>query len=126
MFFFFKFYNEVIHQKDANTELNDLRKIICSRKSEITVERISVCNVNENLEEHGRHYLPCSYTNDVIQICYCNNYDVILMSKRRHPNSILPRDELNTPVCNSLSEMLPEIFIQWKSVIFSNLLFILK
>ena len=30
-----------------NTQLNDLRKIICLRKSEVTVERISVCNVTE-------------------------------------------------------------------------------
>ena len=30
-----------------NTELNDLRKIICLRKSEVSVESISVCNVIE-------------------------------------------------------------------------------
>ena len=36
-----------------NTELNDLRKIIClKKKSENSVERISVCNVTENLVEH--------------------------------------------------------------------------
>ena len=51
-----------------NSELNDLRKIICLRKSEISVERFSVCNIIENLEEHGIHSLPCSYTNDVINI----------------------------------------------------------
>ena len=28
-----------------NTELNDLRIIICLRKSEVTVQRISACNV---------------------------------------------------------------------------------
>ena len=27
-----------------NTKLSDLRKIICLRKSEVSVERISVCN----------------------------------------------------------------------------------
>ena len=51
-----------------NTELHDLRKIICLRKSEVSGERISVCNVIENLVEHGIHCLPCSYTNDVINI----------------------------------------------------------
>ena len=37
----------------CNTELNDLRKIICLRKFEVSVERISVCNVTSNLAEHG-------------------------------------------------------------------------
>ena len=44
------------HQKftaNINTELNDLRKIIYFRKSEVSVERISVCNTTENLVEHG-------------------------------------------------------------------------
>ena len=49
-------------------ELNDLRKIICFKKSEVSVERISVCNVIENLAKHGRHCLPCSYTNDIIEL----------------------------------------------------------
>ena len=30
-----------------NTKFNDLRKIICLRKSEVSVESISVCNVIE-------------------------------------------------------------------------------
>ena len=51
-----------------NTELNDLRKIICLRKSQVSVERISVCNVIENVMEHGIHCLPCSYTNNVIDV----------------------------------------------------------
>ena len=51
-----------------NTESNDLRKIICLRKSEVTVGRISVCNVIENLAEHGIHCLPCSYTNDIMNM----------------------------------------------------------
>ena len=34
---------KVIHT--CNTELNDLRKNICLRKSEVTIERISVCNL---------------------------------------------------------------------------------
>ena len=36
------------HKIMKNTELNDSRKIICLRKSEVSVERISVCNVTEN------------------------------------------------------------------------------
>ena len=52
-----------------NTELNDFRKVICLRKSELSVERISVCNVTENLAEHGIYFLPCSCTSD-IKTCY--------------------------------------------------------
>ena len=46
-----------------NTELNDL-----FQKSEVSVERISVCNVNENLTEHGIHCLPCSYPNNAMDM----------------------------------------------------------
>ena len=53
------------HKK--NTELNDLKKN-CLRKSEVSVERISVCSVIENLMEHGIHFLKYSYTNDVIDL----------------------------------------------------------
>ena len=35
---------------------------------EVTVERISVCNVFEKLLEHGIHCLSCSYINDVLNI----------------------------------------------------------
>ena len=45
------------------------RKIICLRKSEVSVGRISVCNVIENLAVHGILCLPCSYTNDVLDVC---------------------------------------------------------
>ena len=34
-----------------NMELNDMRKIICLRKSEISFEKISICNVTEKLEK---------------------------------------------------------------------------
>ena len=53
-----------------NTELKDLRIIICLRKSEVTVEIISVCNVTGKLMEHGIHCLPHSLTctNDVIDL----------------------------------------------------------
>ena len=51
-----------------NTELNDLRKRVCLRKSKLSVESISGYNVIENLAEHGIHCLPSSYTNDVIDM----------------------------------------------------------
>ena len=50
----------LIWRCDSNTQLHDLRIIICLRKSEVIVERISVCNVIENLMEHGKHCLPCA------------------------------------------------------------------
>ena len=49
-----------------NKELNDLR--ICLRKSKDIVERISVRNVTEKLMEYGINCLPCSCTNDVIEL----------------------------------------------------------
>ena len=49
-----------------NTELYDLRKIICLRKSEVSFRKISVCSVIENLAEHGIHCLPCFYSKDII------------------------------------------------------------
>ena len=52
----------------ANTESNDLRIITSLRKYEITVERISVSNVIKKMMEPGIHCLPCSYTNDVINM----------------------------------------------------------
>ena len=51
-----------------NTELNDLRIIVHLRKSEVTVERVSVCIVIEKLMEHGRQCLLCSYANDVMDL----------------------------------------------------------
>ena len=46
----------------------------------MSVERILVCNVIENLVEHGNTvcHAPIPMTS---KICYPNNYDVILMSK---------------------------------------------
>ena len=52
----------------SKTELNDMRKKICLRKPEVSVERNSVSNVTENSSEHGIYSLPCSYTNDIINI----------------------------------------------------------
>ena len=37
-------------------------------KTEDSVKIISVCNVIENLAEHGIRCLSCSYTNDVIDV----------------------------------------------------------
>ena len=36
----------------VNYGINDSRKIMCSRTSEVSVERITVCYVIENLTEH--------------------------------------------------------------------------
>ena len=63
-----KFYRNESGYSICNTELNVLRKIICLRKSEVSVERLSVCNVTENLVEHGIYCLPCSYINDIINM----------------------------------------------------------
>ena len=67
-------------EKPKKSDFNELRKNICLRKSEVSVERVSVCNVTENLAEHGIHCLPCSIPMTSC-ICYRNNYGVILMSK---------------------------------------------
>ena len=42
----------------------------CLRKSEVYVKKTkkTVSNATEKLVEHGIHCLPCSYTNDVIDI----------------------------------------------------------
>ena len=60
--------NHLLTAVIINTELCDMREIISLRKSELIVERISVCNVTEKLMEHGIHCLPYSYTNDVIDL----------------------------------------------------------
>ena len=43
-------------------------KNIHLRKYEVTVKRIAVYNGIEKLEKHGIHRLPCSYSNDVINL----------------------------------------------------------
>ena len=45
----------------------------CLRKTLVSVERISVYKVNENLVEHAKfsmilYCLPCFYSNDVIDL----------------------------------------------------------
>ena len=53
----------------TNTEINDLRKIICLRKSEVNVKRKqNSINVIEKFVEHGIHCLQCPYTNDGIDL----------------------------------------------------------
>ena len=52
----------------ATTDLNGMRKIICLRKSDYSVEIISVCNVIETLVEHDIHSLTFSYTNEVVNM----------------------------------------------------------
>ena len=49
---------------------------MCLRKSEVSAERISVCNISENMAERDIHCLQCSYTSDVIDML---THDVILM-----------------------------------------------
>ena len=41
------------HINYSHLTLNDMRKTICLKKTEVSVERISVCNVTEKLKEHG-------------------------------------------------------------------------
>ena len=41
------------------TELNNLRKIICLRKSEVSVERISVCSVMSLKTWRSMDYTVC-------------------------------------------------------------------
>ena len=58
----------------CNTELDVLRKIICLRKPEVSVAKISVCNDIEYLVEHGIPCLPCSYTNDIMNMLTMRSY----------------------------------------------------
>ena len=48
--------------------VNDLRKIICLRKSKVSVETHLVSRALEKLAEHAIHSLPCFYTSDVIYL----------------------------------------------------------
>ena len=61
-----------------NTGLNDLRIVVCLRKKIISIERMSGFNFIENLAEHGTNCLPCSDTNDVI--------DLLPQQQRAHIN----------------------------------------
>ena len=60
--------------RDLNTELTDLRIIICLRKSEVTVERIVVRNVIEKLMEHGIYgqvvFSQTCYKSDNLNLCF--------------------------------------------------------
>ena len=47
----------------SSMELNDLREDSCFRISDLSVERISVCNGIKKLAEHDIHCLPYSDSN---------------------------------------------------------------
>ena len=49
-------------------KLNDSRMFVYLRKSEVSVERISVGNVIEKMMAHSIRCLPCSCTNGVIDL----------------------------------------------------------
>ena len=67
-------------QTHKNTRLNVLKKMIHLRKSDVSVESISVRYVTDNLAEHGN--TVCHSPKPMMSyVCYHNNYDVILMSK---------------------------------------------
>ena len=52
-----------------NTEINDLRIIICLRTSEVSIERVTVCKfIQKNLAEHGIYCLLCYNTYEVIYL----------------------------------------------------------
>ena len=61
---------DVVSCRITLLKLTNLRihVIICLRKPEVTVERILVCNVIEQMMEHGIDCFSCSYTNDVINM----------------------------------------------------------
>ena len=54
-------------------------------KSKVNVERTFVCNVTENLLQHGTHCLPCSCTNDVTDLLLTiMSYSCHVMSSSCH------------------------------------------
>ena len=57
-----------VHVKFSfNTELNELRKIICLKNSEV-YDKKEQFQMSLKLYEHCIHCLPCSCKNDVIDI----------------------------------------------------------
>ena len=75
----FSLFGYATIERSNNAELNDLRKSISLRKSEVSFERISVCNVTERLMEMAN--TVCHAPVPVMsQICYPSSYDVILNS----------------------------------------------
>ena len=90
----------------ANTELSDIRIIICLRKSKVSVERISVCKVIENLMEHGIQFLPCSYISEVINMLL---YYVVIWCLS-DVTKIAFCQVLSMPVFNSLVAMITDLW----------------
>ena len=58
---------EKVYSK-TKTELKCHENYICLKKSEVSDDRISVCNAIANLTEHGILCLLCSNTNGVIKL----------------------------------------------------------
>ena len=62
-----------------NTELNDLKILMCRRNIQVYVVRISVCNAIENLENtaYTVYHAPIKVT---LYSCYNSNLESMLMS----------------------------------------------
>ena len=85
------------------------------RKSEVSVDRISVRNIIENLAEQGIHCLSYSNTNSAIDML-AQELRVHINTKQtswRRPSSMV----LSTTVCNSILTMVTNI---WFHLIFDS------
>ena len=96
----FSIYNKNLDIFICNIKLSYLIKIICLRKSQVSAKRILVFNVIEKLAEHGIHSLPCSYTNDIMDLLP----HVMVISKLYVPGCHSAK-VLSTIVSNSLATM---------------------
>ena len=64
----FKLYYSDNKLEDCySTELNDVRIIIVSENLTLLLKEVQFV-MPLKIMEHGIHYLPCSYTNDVINM----------------------------------------------------------
>ena len=91
VFFFFAFL--FVHIFMPKTELKELRKFFCLRKSEVSVENISVSNAIGNLVEHCIHCLSCYYSNDIIYLFPWQFYYRIIVkvtSLKHHFAKVVP------------------------------------
>lgn len=68
-------------------EFNVLGIIICLRKFEFSVERLSVCYATEKLKEHGIYHLPRCNTHEVIDLLP----QQLKVHTETHQNVSLPR-----------------------------------
>ena len=69
-----------------NTEFDDLRKIICLRKFEVSVEKIQLVKSYKNWQSMAYTVSHASIPMTSF-ICYHSKLDVILMSKWLHRDS---------------------------------------